>query len=278
MGTNEDEDLVPYHPNLLHDFVTNSSLSWSNRLSSFFYSYIYWLIIAYLYIVATYHQSLFYLLILLACFFLLWHGQTFLQRSFNHQKSFWRLLILSFFSLFLAHLLMQPLSCIFIHYASIQYHCILIHLFNVPCSIKLFRKIYAKDCPENHFWTQIRGIIKNFLTRERPQMSRAVLNGSHAILCSSWCESFVPIRELRVHVFLDPDPTKSKFLDPDPNLDLTKNKTLDPGPDLDPTEKRKLDPDPDPDPTEKRKLNPDPDPVGPGSGRTRSSLVPIPCC
>jgi hypothetical protein len=154
MGTNDDEDILPYHPNLLHDFLTNNSLSWSNRFASFFYSYVYWFILAYLYIIVTYHQSLFYLLILLACFFLLWHGQAFLQRSFNHQRSFWRLLILSFFSLFLAHLLMQPLSCIFIHYTSIEYRCMLINLFNVPCSIKLFRQIYAQDS----CLTPIRGI------------------------------------------------------------------------------------------------------------------------
>jgi hypothetical protein len=157
MGTNEDEDFTPYRPNLLHDFITNASLSWSNRLASFFYSYVYWLIIGYLYIVATYRQSLFYLLILLACFFLLWHGQAFLKRSFNQQRSFWRLLILSFFALFLAHLFMQPLSCILVHYASIQQRCILINLFNIPCSIKLFRQLYAKDCPEKSFWTQVRG-------------------------------------------------------------------------------------------------------------------------
>lgn len=158
MGTNDDNDYLSFRPNLLHDFITNNSLSWSNRLLSFFYSYIYWFILVYIYIIVIYHQSLFYLLILLACFILLWYGQTFLQRSFNNQKTFWRLLILSYFSLFLSHLFLQPLSCIFIHYASIQYRCILINLFNVPCSIKLFRQIYAQDCPKHNFWTQIRGI------------------------------------------------------------------------------------------------------------------------
>jgi hypothetical protein len=158
MGSNEDEDLTPYRPNLLHDFITNATLSWSNRYASFFYSYVYWLIIAYLYIVATYRQSLFYLLILLACFFLLWHGQAFLKRSFIQQKSFWRLLILSFFALFLSHLFMQPLSCILVHYTSIKYRCILINLFNVPCSIKRFRQLYANDCSEQSFWRQVRGI------------------------------------------------------------------------------------------------------------------------
>jgi hypothetical protein len=167
MGTNEDEELSPYRPNLLHDFITNTSVSWSNRLASFFYSYVYWLIIGYLYIVATYRQSLFYLLILLICFYLLWHGQSFLQRPFPKQKSFWRLLILSFFSLFLAHLFMQPLSCILVHYTSIQHRCILINLFNIPCSIKLFRQAYAKDCPENSFWTQVRGIIVDRFLLER---------------------------------------------------------------------------------------------------------------
>ncbi len=55
--------------------------------------------------------------------------------------------------------------------------------------------------------------------------------------------SFVVTRELRVHVFLDPgpdpDPTKTKFLDPGP--DPAKTKFLDP----DPTRARSnLDPDP----------------------------------
>lgn len=150
MGTNDDEDTSPYRPNLLHDFITNHSLSWSDRLSSFFYSYVYWFILIVLYVIVIAHQSSLYLAILLACFFLLWHGQTFLQRSFYRQKSFWRLLILSFFFLFLAHLLLQPISCVFIQYASVQYRCILINLFNVPCSIKLFRRVYAEDCSDQN--------------------------------------------------------------------------------------------------------------------------------
>ena len=158
MGTNEDADHSPYRPNLLHDFITNHSLSWSHHFSAFFYSYVYWLILLVFYVIVTYHQSILYLLILLACFILLWYGQTFLQRSFARQKSFWRLLILSFFFLFLAHLLIQPLSCIFIQYTSVQYRCLLINLFNVPCSIKLFRQIYTEDCSEKkNFWTTMKG-------------------------------------------------------------------------------------------------------------------------
>ena len=157
MGTNDDEDLSPYRPNLLHDFITNHSLSWSDCFSSFFYSYVYWFILIVLYMIVVYHQSSLYLLILLACFFLLWHGQTFLQRSFYRQKSFWRLLILAFFFLFLAHLLIQPLSCVFIQYTSVQYRCILINLFNVPCSIKSFRRIYADDCSDQNGWISMKG-------------------------------------------------------------------------------------------------------------------------
>ncbi|CAF3334980.1 unnamed protein product [Rotaria socialis] len=146
MGSNEDGKSTSYHSNIIHDFITNIKLSWGNRFASYFYCYVYWFIIAYLYIIATYQQSLFYLLILFNCFFLFWHGQTFLQRSFNQQNSFLRLLILSLLSLFLSHLFMQPLSCIVMYYASIEHRCFLIHYFHVPCSIKLFRQFYADDC------------------------------------------------------------------------------------------------------------------------------------
>ncbi len=37
-------------------------------------------------------------------------------------------------------------------------------------------------------------------------------------------------RELRFHVFLDPDPRKAKLLDPGPDPGAGKNKTLDPDP------------------------------------------------
>ncbi|CAF3861174.1 unnamed protein product, partial [Rotaria magnacalcarata] len=146
MGSNEDGKSTSYHSNIIHDVITNIKLSWGNRFASYFYCYFYWFIIAYLYIIATYQQSLFYLLILFNCFFLFWHGQTFLQRSFNQQNSFLRLLILSLLSLFLSHLFMQPLSCIVMYYASIEYRCFLIHYFHVPCSIKLFRQFYTDDC------------------------------------------------------------------------------------------------------------------------------------
>jgi len=125
-------------PNRLNDFITNCSLSWTNRLKTFISLYLFWFLIVYLYIIVIIHQSIFYLLILLICFYLLWYGQSFLQRTIQQQQSFWYLVIFSFCSLVLAHLILQPLICMFNEDLSKQYQFLLDHIFNVHCSIDIF--------------------------------------------------------------------------------------------------------------------------------------------
>jgi hypothetical protein len=146
MGDNIDHQSRSYRPHLLHDFLTNATLSWANRLASLFYFYVYWLIIIYLYIVATYRQSLFYFLLLLTCFYFLWEGQAFLQRPFQQQKSLWHLLLFSLFSIFIGQLFMQWVSCIVIQYTTLAQRCMLMNLLGTSCSIRRFQQLYATDC------------------------------------------------------------------------------------------------------------------------------------
>lgn len=161
MGNNVDHQSQSYRPHLLHDFLTNATLSWANRLASLFYSYVYWLIIIYLYIVATYRQSLFYFLLLLACFYFLWEGQAFLQRPFQQQKSLWHLLLLSLFSIFIAQLFMQWVSCILIHYTTLAQRCMLMNFLGTSCSIRRFQQLYATDCLVHQLPQKISGRVSH---------------------------------------------------------------------------------------------------------------------
>ena len=149
MGSNRNEDTTRIQSNLIHDFLTNLTLTFGNRLKSFFFLYIFWFILIYLYILIIYHHSFCYVLVLLQCFYFLWYGQEFLQRPFSKQKSIWRLLILSLFATLFGQLLFQPYSCVLIEHVTPSIHQLLSNILDMSCFIEQFQKIYSTECSNN---------------------------------------------------------------------------------------------------------------------------------